>query len=58
MTIVHELTETIVAWTPMADVLRVPGEPPRRWFDRSGLRDATRLAREEVLSIRKEDISH
>jgi hypothetical protein len=51
VTIVHELTETIVAWTPMTDVLRVPGEPPRRWFDRAGLRDAVKQARAEVQSI-------
>lgn len=51
VTIVHELTETIVAWTPMADVLRMPGEPPRRWFERDGLRDAVRLARQELRGI-------
>ncbi|WP_324724490.1 hypothetical protein [Lelliottia sp. JS-SCA-14] len=51
VTIVHELTETIVAWTPMADVLRVPGEPPRRWFERDCLRDAVRLARQELRGI-------
>lgn len=35
----------------MADVLRMPGEPPRRWFERDGLRDAVRLARQELRGI-------
>lgn len=48
---IHELTENIVSYCTMHDVLRRPGEPVRRWLQRDLLRDVVRIAREEVLSI-------
>ncbi|HCS4542023.1 TPA: hypothetical protein ORS95_004960, partial [Escherichia coli] len=36
-----------LAW----DVLRIPDEPPRRWFDRGVLREVVREARNEIRSM-------
>ncbi|MCC4674098.1 hypothetical protein MMS88_29705, partial [Escherichia coli] len=33
------------------DVLRIPDEPPRRWFDRDVLREVVREARAEIRSM-------
>lgn len=33
------------------DVLRIPDEPPRRWFDRGVLREVVREARAEIRSM-------
>ncbi|MDM8609414.1 hypothetical protein QU753_25715, partial [Escherichia coli] len=33
------------------DVLRIPDEPPRRWFDRDILREVVLEARDEIRSM-------
>ncbi len=33
------------------DARRIPGEPPRRWFDRGVLREVVREARTEIRSM-------
>jgi hypothetical protein len=48
---VHELTENILSYAVMHDVIRRPGEPPRRWIEREVVREVIALARTEVLSI-------
>ncbi|EBP6146291.1 hypothetical protein ABG75_25770, partial [Salmonella enterica] len=39
LTLVNESREEIEAAGVMTDLLRFPGEPVRRWFDRRVLRD-------------------
>lgn len=51
MYLVSECVEHILASGLACDVLRIPGEPPRRWFDRGVLREVVREARAEIRSM-------
>ena len=46
-----ECVEHILASGLVCDVLRIPGEPPRRLFDRGVLREVVREARAEIRSM-------
>lgn len=45
MYLVSECIEHILSSGLACDVLRIPDEPPRRWFDRGVLREVVREAR-------------
>ncbi|ENI6329137.1 hypothetical protein ABZL23_005170, partial [Escherichia coli] len=51
MYLVSECVEHILASGLACDVLRIPDEPPRRWFDRGVLREVVREARTEIRSM-------
>ncbi|ELX8243189.1 hypothetical protein SK437_004542 [Escherichia coli] len=51
MYLVSECVEHILSSGLACDVLRVPDEPPRRWFDRDVLREVVREARAEIRSM-------
>ncbi|ENT7606928.1 hypothetical protein HVX37_23840 (plasmid) [Escherichia coli] len=51
MYLVSECVEHILASGLVCDVLRIPDEPPRRWFDRGVLREVVREARVEIRSM-------
>ncbi|EED0374423.1 hypothetical protein BMM44_004882 [Escherichia coli] len=51
MYLVSECVEHILSSGLACDVLRIPGEPPRRWFDRDVLREVVREARSEIRSM-------
>ncbi len=51
MYLVSECVEHILASGLVCDVLRIPDEPPRRWFDRDILREVVLEARDEIRSI-------
>ncbi|EPT7521089.1 hypothetical protein ACVSHZ_005306 [Escherichia coli] len=51
MYLVSECVEHILASGLVCDVLRIPDEPPRRWFDRGVLREVVREARTEIRSM-------
>ncbi|HGU0831562.1 TPA: hypothetical protein ACM6YZ_003935 [Escherichia coli] len=51
MYLVSECVEHILASGLACDVLRIPDEPPRRWFDRDVLREVVREARAEIRSM-------
>ncbi|EPT0626723.1 hypothetical protein ACVNY3_005027 [Escherichia coli] len=44
---IEHILSSWLAW----DVLRIPDEPPRRWFDRGVLREVVREARNEIRSM-------
>ncbi|ENC2506451.1 hypothetical protein ABKF63_005038 [Escherichia coli] len=46
-----ECVEHILSSGLACDVLRIPDEPPRRWFDRGVLREVVREARAEIRSM-------
>lgn len=45
--------DSVLAWGLMCDVLRIPGEPVRRWLDLHLLREVVAEARSEVNSVRR-----
>ncbi|EEV8491001.1 hypothetical protein EHV31_005591, partial [Escherichia coli] len=47
MYLVSDCIEHILSSGLACDVLRIPDEPPRRWFDRGVLREVVREARNE-----------
>jgi hypothetical protein len=49
--LVSECVEHILSSGLACDVLRIPDEPPRRWFDRGVLREVVREARAEIRSM-------
>lgn len=51
MYLVSECIEHILSSGLACDVLRIPDEPPRRWFDRGVLREVVREARTEIRSM-------
>lgn len=51
MYLVSECVEHILASGLVCDVLRIPDEPPRRWFDRDILREVVLEARDEIRSM-------
>ncbi|WP_141116380.1 hypothetical protein [Escherichia albertii] len=51
MYLVSECIEHILSSGLACDVLRIPDEPPRRWFDRGVLREVVREARVEIRSM-------
>ncbi|WP_069985439.1 hypothetical protein [Escherichia coli] len=51
MYLVSDCIEHILASGLACDVLRIPDEPPRRWFDRGVLREVVREARAEIRSM-------
>ncbi|SJE77724.1 Protein of uncharacterised function (DUF1472) [Shigella sonnei] len=51
MYLVSECVEHILSSGLACDVLRIPDEPPRRWFDRGVLREVVREARSEIRSM-------
>ncbi|KAA0597398.1 hypothetical protein E2K72_25775 [Escherichia coli] len=51
MYLVSECVEHILSSGLACDVLRIPDEPPRRWFDRDVLREVVREARAEIRSM-------
>lgn len=51
MYLVSECVEHILSSGLTCDVLRIPDEPPRRWFDRGVLREVVREARTEIRSM-------
>ncbi len=52
MYLVSECVEHILSSGLACDMLRIPDEPPRRWFDRGVLREVVREARNEIRSMR------
>ncbi len=51
MYLVSDCIEHILSSGLACDVLRIPDEPPRRWFDRGVLREVVREARVEIRSM-------
>ena len=51
MYLVSDCIEHILSSGLACDVLRIPDEPPRRWFDRGVLREVVREARNEIRSM-------
>ena len=51
MYLVSECVEHILSSGLACDMLRIPDEPPRRWFDRGVLREVVREARAEIRSM-------
>ncbi|MCT7049670.1 hypothetical protein [Salmonella enterica] len=51
MYLVSDCVEHILSCGLACDVLRLPDEPPRRWLDRSVLREVIREARTEIRSM-------
>lgn len=51
MYLVSECVEHILSSGLACDVLRIPDEPPRQWFDRGVLREVVREARAEIRSM-------
>ncbi|HFD0124506.1 TPA: hypothetical protein ACF0X1_005829, partial [Escherichia coli] len=51
MYLVCECVEHILASGLVCDVLRIPDEPSRRWFDRDILREVVLEARDEIRSM-------
>ena len=51
MYLVSECVEHFLASGLVCDVLRIPGDPPRRWFDRDILREVVRESRTEIRSM-------
>lgn len=51
MYLVSECVEHILSSGLACDMLRIPDEPPRRWFDRGVLREVVREARNEIRSM-------
>ncbi|HAI4570464.1 hypothetical protein AB2F92_25170 (plasmid) [Escherichia coli] len=51
MYLVSDCIEHILFSGLACDVLRIPDEPPRRWFDRGVLREVVREARAEIRSM-------
>lgn len=51
MYLVSECVEHILASGLVCDVLRIPDEPSRRWFDREILREVVLEARDEIRSM-------
>lgn len=51
MYLVSDCIEHILSSGRACDVLRIPDEPPRRWFDRGVLREVVREARAEIRSM-------
>ncbi|ENE30090.1 putative fatty acid/phospholipid synthesis protein [Escherichia coli P0302293.6] len=51
MEITGQDVEHILSSGLACDVLRIPDEPPRRWFDRGVLREVVREARAEIRSM-------
>lgn len=51
MYLVSDCIEHILSSGLACDVLRIPDEPPRRWFDRDVLREVVREARAEIRSM-------
>ncbi|WP_395764984.1 DNA methyltransferase (plasmid) [Escherichia coli] len=51
MYLVSDCIEHILSCGLACDVLRIPDEPPRRWFDRGVLREVVREARTEIRSM-------
>ena len=51
MYLVSDCIEHILSSGLACDVLRIPDEPPRRWFDRGVLREVVREARAEIRSM-------
>ncbi len=51
MYLVSECVEHILSSGLTCDVLRIPDEPPRQWFDRGVLREVVREARAEIRSM-------
>ena len=51
MYLVSDCIEHILSSGLACDVLRIPDEPPRRWFDRDILREVVREARAEIRSM-------
>ncbi|WP_337048130.1 hypothetical protein [Serratia liquefaciens] len=51
--VVNDMIEHILSSGLMYDVLRLPGVPPRHWFDRTVLREVVTEARDEINSMRE-----
>lgn len=51
MYLVSDCIEHILSSGLACDVLRIPDEPPRRWFDRDILREVVLEARDEIRSV-------
>ena len=51
MYLVSECVEHILSSGLACDMLRIPDEPPRRWFDRGVLREVVLEARSEIRSM-------
>ncbi|HCN6871823.1 TPA: hypothetical protein N6100_005067, partial [Escherichia coli] len=51
MYLVSDCIEHILSSGLACDVLRIPDEPPRQWFDRGVLREVVREARAEIRSM-------
>ncbi|HHL5336501.1 TPA: hypothetical protein ACQ8GO_005499, partial [Escherichia coli] len=51
MYLVSDCIEHILSSGLACDVLRIPDEPPRRWFDRGVLREVVLEARSEIRSM-------
>ncbi len=51
MYLVSDCIEHILSSGLACDVLRIPDEPPRHWFDRGVLREVVREARAEIRSM-------
>lgn len=51
LTVASDVMDSIVGYSVMTDVLRHPGEPPRRWLDRDVVHEALAFARQDVISI-------
>ncbi|MEM5969141.1 DUF1281 domain-containing protein [Escherichia coli] len=51
MYLVSDCIEHILSSGLACDVLRIPDEPPRRWFDRGVLREVVREGRAEIRSM-------
>ncbi|HCN6325798.1 TPA: hypothetical protein N6Z82_005026, partial [Escherichia coli] len=51
MYLVSECVEHILSSGLACDVLRIPDEPSRRWFDRDILREVVMEARDEIRSM-------
>lgn len=50
--VISDKVDQILACGQMCDVLRIPGEPPRRWMDMTLLREVMAEARTEIKHVR------
>ncbi|EGK5193434.1 hypothetical protein IO982_001437 [Escherichia coli] len=50
--VISDNVDQILACGQMCDVLRIPGEPPRRWMDMTLLREVMAEARTEIKHVR------
>ena len=50
--VISDKVDQILACGQMCDVLRIPGEPPRRWMDLTLLHEVMAEARAEISLVR------